>query len=288
MRNKKSLVKTVVLVMGAVLLLSLNSALAADGSLAVYYSFDNPDALGTDDSGNGSTLTTDEFDFSEPTAAAGQVGGAVYFDGTNGYAVREADTNPSIYPDGPFSISLWVKSDDGASGVCVSRTAASLGGGYAITTDGTPATYRFVLYEDGAAYTLNTGALVTAGEWTHIALTYNGVWDDVWGVYEGDASIYANGQLVGTETSWYVPGGFRFGLGFRANSTPNGSAFFTGSVDEYAVFNGVLTDSQVNSLYTGGSTPANVFVDLAGDINSDGIVDYADLALLAQNWLMQK
>ena len=113
--------KTLIVLAMLALLSDVNAA-----NLVAYYSFDNPNALNLDYSGNGSNLVTA---FTQPAEAGeGAVGGAAFFDGsTQGYDLLVSNTNPPIYPDGAFTVSTWVNPDQAltSSGNMLSRSANS-------------------------------------------------------------------------------------------------------------------------------------------------------------------
>ncbi|AQQ71056.1 hypothetical protein SMSP2_01420 [Limihaloglobus sulfuriphilus] len=227
------------------------AAAAVNANLVAYYSFDNAASLVTDDSGNGSDLQNNQ---GNPAAAtSGQVNGAAYFDGVDDlYDIKLSDTDPAIYPDGAFSVSTWVRPDTTASGVAVSRPAASNSGGFALITDGTPATWRVTVYPDYDQ--VNSGVQVAAEQWAHIVYTFAPDGAGVDGLYNGTASLYVDGTLANSGTAAYQQGGFRFGLGGRGNN----SAFFGGAIDEFAIFGSALTADEVAGLADGTYTPITV------------------------------
>ncbi|AQQ71054.1 hypothetical protein SMSP2_01418 [Limihaloglobus sulfuriphilus] len=249
--------------------------------LAAYYSFDDAQNLHTDDSSNGSDLQLNQG--SPASAAAGRVNGGVYFDGVDDlYDIKLSDTEPAIYPDGEFSVSTWVKPDAAVSDMALSRPASSTGG-FSIVSSGSPASWRVTLYRDFNQ--LDSGAVLTAEKWTHIAYTFSPDGPAADGIYTGRGSIYIDGVLANTAVMRYQQGGYRFGLGGRADN----SAFYTGAVDEFAVFATALTGSEVYSLASGETAPDRLWrIPLYGDINDDGAVDHHDLAILASTWLNYK
>jgi hypothetical protein len=78
------------------------SALLSDASLKAYYRFED-DALTTDSSGEGHTLTA----VSDPAeVASGKFGGAVTLDGNDAYSATD---HADFKPTGNFTVGGWVK-----------------------------------------------------------------------------------------------------------------------------------------------------------------------------------
>ncbi|MFI4910184.1 MAG: LamG-like jellyroll fold domain-containing protein [Sedimentisphaeraceae bacterium JB056] len=248
-------------------------------SLTAYYSFDNSSALAADYSGNGNNLQNNYAQLPDYTAN-GAVDGAAVFNGIDdGFDLRISDSNPSIYPDGSFTISMWAKPTLTDTFVSVSRPSSN-DGGFCIYIDN--GTYRVATY-GGSGGGFNTG-VAALGSWAHISLVFQADGDAVNGVYTGTLSCYINGELKGSASADYNPVVFRFGLANRAGGTEH----FTGLLDEVAVFKGALDQSKIISLANKTATPATVLLPLtlSGDMDSNGIVNSADLVDFLQNWLV--
>jgi trimeric autotransporter adhesin len=84
-------------------------------------------------------------------------------------------------------------------------------------------------------------AQVPSSQWSHVALTYSTSGSEVL------ANVYLNGILLASATtslnsSWYPQVAFGSYLGAQASS-------FVGSMDEIAIFNQALTQSQISQIY---------------------------------------
>ncbi|MEA3241513.1 MAG: LamG domain-containing protein [Pseudomonadota bacterium] len=80
---------------------------------------------------------------------------------------------------------------------------------------------------------------VTAGEWIHAVVTYNGKWQRI---YKNGQEVYRRKQVgaIGCNSS-------RLLLGARGNNTPHN--FFGGQIDEFLVYSEALPPGQVKKLY---------------------------------------
>ena len=222
-----------------------------------YYSFDNPLNLGVDNSGNGSNLLTSYTTAPEPTT--GVFGGAADFDGaSDGYDILLSSTSPQIYVDGPYSVAFWAAPDEDDQMMMVSMPSSSNGGFSVFTYSGA---WRIASYDGSGTDTLNSYFLYTVGQFDHIVYTYEVTSGT--GPYSGTGTIYVNGfrEEVYNDIT-YTPGGYRFGLGNRAG----GSYHFDGAIDEFAIFNEVLSPEQAWDL-ANATTPDNI---RTGRINEVG------------------
>jgi hypothetical protein len=206
---------------------TVNSSFAPPGLVAAY-GFEEPTGtLAADGSGNGNggtvngaTRTTD-----------GRFGSALAFDGVNDSV--DLPGLGSFYKTG-FTLEAWVRKqsaltdDTAVVGTWVSGTA---GGGPMVWVStngiwtGTLAT--------GLANYLTSGAAPTAGQWQHVAFSYNG----------STARFYVNGTEVanrpfsgnvGDSNTWRI-GAY--------GSTAMG--FFDGTIDEVRIYSRALTQTEI-------------------------------------------
>ena len=110
-------------------------------------------------------------------------------------------------------------------------------------------------------------------EWHFIVATRDG--DDA-----SNAALYVDGQAISlTAESTNVSVGYTHRIGTHGTS----GGYFTGEMDEIAIWDRALTATEVTALLNAaadsGSTPP-----AAGDANKDGKVDGSDVTILAGNW----
>ncbi|GAB3136390.1 hypothetical protein GCM10027290_00050 [Micromonospora sonneratiae] len=203
------------------------------------------------DEGTGSTVA-DESGKGRPLTAAGGVtwavdrygvpGAAVATDGVTG---RLTTATAVATTDRSYSVSAWVN-------------LASLPSGYAtvVAQDGTynsgfylqysPSTRKFVLSvssKDAAGETAARAfsrAEVTVGRWTHLV----GVYDSA----ERQIRLYVDGELASSAvftTAWQASGPMQVGRSQYADAYSN---YWRGSIDEVRVYQGVLSQTEIDNL----------------------------------------
>jgi len=170
--------------------------------------------------------------------AEGRFRTALSFDGTNDYVYVPYAQNPTVY-----TIEAWVNPDSTSSRNLIVRTSSSgptVHRSHQLFIDGSG---RFVHYlYDGAQKTVTGTTVVTPGRWYHVVGTaQNG----------GAMQLYVNGAAEGgtaaVGTMW--TGGDRFLLGSNAS----GSGFFSGRMDEVAIYHRILSPTEIASRYARGA-----------------------------------
>jgi len=217
------------------------------------------DATGSGNNGvlqNAPTLTTDRF------SAANS---AYSFNGVNQYM----STTTGIAAPGPtnFSISVWFKTSS-AGGLLVGYSASQVVAGSQydrmIYMSNTGALY-FGLYS-GGALTINTTTTYADGNWHHAVATCSTT---------SGSNLYVDGALQATSATMTAPevyagtGYWRIAFNTLAGwpSVPS-NLYFTGSLDDIAVYNTTLTASQVYAAYGAGSAPVCAGNALSLQVNS--------------------
>jgi streptogramin lyase len=193
------------------------------------------------DSRDGNTLSF--FGLGEQHAT-GKVGQAFAFDpgidGNGDYASAGAPANLAITGQ-EVTLDGWIKPSSTFQGVYFGKTVGggndyclfNLGGDLtgSVKTDGTPLGETF----------LHTGYVPAVGQWTHVAMTYDGA----------TLKVYANGVVVGStpKTGNIVASNSPFDIGGRAA----GDLYFYGYIDEVEVFNRALSAEEIVGIYAAGS-----------------------------------
>ena len=197
-----------------------------------------------------------------PTWTAGQVNGALSFDGVNDY-VQVADNNALDFGTGDFSISTWVKTTD-SSGIDVlldKRVEAS----------GPVQGYVLYNYNGKLGFQLADG--VGSG-WTNyvsnVSIT-DGNWHQVTVTIDRDSTTGGKWYVDGVQVGTFNPTGRQ---GSLSNSKPltigrrsdsSWAGYFKGSLDEVQLFNKSLSASEVSSLF---NQPSFTGDDFDPDIDS--------------------
>lgn len=153
-----------------------------------------------------------------------------------------------------FTISLWVDMTANTNGSYM--ISMNRWNGYKFNLNGTAVPFLTVSVA-GAIYDRDAGAVnVGANMWTHLAVSYT----------DGVMKFYVNGELKKTWTN--TPGAaltlaspVDLSIGnelpkqyynLTDDSNPNyfwGASYFIGSMDDIRMYNTVLTDGEVNSIY---------------------------------------
>ena len=169
--------------------------------------------------------------------------------------------NPTLNPQGPFSVEFWARATSDANNYCVPvGSVGSYPNGWDFyQTPGAPGSWVF---NPNGAF-IQTSQVVK-NQWTHLV-----------GVYDGTSYIfYINGVATAT-----VPGsGYVANLAndlYIGGDPPTGWGNFEGYVDEVAIYTNALTAAQVLTHYQVGTNsfstnpaPPKVLID-AGEVSTD-------------------
>ena len=214
--------------------------------LVAYYSFTGNanDASGNGKNGlvKGATLTTDRF--GNPDKA---------------YLFKNLDTyvNCGVFDfiGKSFTISLWLKNE----GDCSSGTSEIFNHGDSrneqhnlclrINPD---RTMRFAFYGWGSGYNLDTDTPYDVNNWFQAVFTYD--------YSTKEAKIFRNGELIktgsfigdylGTDTLY-------IGRALDSRYQNGWDAYFNGKIDDILIYNRVLNNTEIDSLYHIGGWPLN-------------------------------
>ncbi len=203
-----------------------------------YWSFDNATNVGEDSGPNGSNL----FSVGGATHTAdGKSGGGLSLDGINDYLVGLPSQLPT--GDSPYTISSWLKADaTGARGIVgwgsygQSRRVNAL----RLFNDNGFRHYWWGADLDASdGQVAGKGVNLDEGAWHHIVARYDGV----------DRELWLNGELLVSD----IPGANNStAANFRIGSTNNGE-YFDGTLDDVAIWDVALEDSEVMALANGTS-----------------------------------
>jgi len=160
---------------------------------------------------------------------------------------------PALQHTTAFSVEAWIN-PSAASGLhdiidACSDSASTHG--YELASNGTNWLFRTgnSLITSGAVYTDLNGPAVTPGVWQHVVAAFDGT----------NKNLYVNGVLVGTQATTVLPSpvSLYVGAGLPNNVAPG--QYFSGTIDEPAVYRQALTPTQVLNHYL--MVSSNVIVD---------------------------
>ncbi|MET9631809.1 LamG domain-containing protein [Lentzea sp. NPDC006480] len=196
------------------------------------------DQNGTDSTGHAQALT-----FKGGTSwPGGRNGPAAGFDGTSGYA-----ETPSAFDTGKsFSVAAWAfLTDAGTANRTVLGQDGSRLSAFSLLYNGTTKKWAVQVpsadKDDAAVSVLNSTEPAAAGEWTHLALSYDANLHQV--------RLYVNGMLSVAQTGITVlPSSGPLSIG-RAKWNGANAAFFQGSVDEVRLYTKAISDGEARRVH---------------------------------------
>ena len=175
--------------------------------------------------------------FSGTEAAMGQVNYSLSFDGLNDYVQTGLSINTL-----PYTITCRFKSDvsSGPHSIVDTDVAGRFGNsiilGYADGDNTIDIQYHNGYYDSPFVY--------GSGTWYNATATYE----------NGQVGLYVDGISIGSKTfgQGAVDGSnVRFG---RHNVTHHADLWFDGVIDEVAIWDKVLSDTEINAIYNSGTT----------------------------------
>lgn len=219
--------------------------LASDANLQAYWRLESS---GVDSGPNGYTLTG-----TAPTYTTGLFGNGGDFELSSSQYISIANAScPNLEISGSQTWSAWVK-PEGVTGLVTIMSKST-------ATDGTTQ-HRLSINGTGILFTLE--GLTTTPSITSDTPAAAGQWFHVVGVYDSadtKIKIFVNGvkkEATASGSAGDSNAPFSIGSEFSgASDTAN--RFFDGIIDDVAIFNRALTDSEVTTLYEGTTFPGYI------------------------------
>ena len=232
--------------------------------LVAYYPFcgNANDASGNNNNGtvNGATLTTDRF---------GNANSAYHFNGNQ----ENIKIQNSLLPSTPtsFTISMWLKYEGSAGSprdaIC-DRSTTNYSYKYRLfegQVNNNPSYFWFSVIDGNPASNVN-------------AVNLSSNWENIIGVVDitsNEMRLYRNGILIGTSTNGYQYPNEANPTYIGSNVGPNSAIdpSYLGMIDDVCVWNRVLTDQEIATLYNQNICYQSVTVTDTLIINT-GILSY--------------
>jgi RHS repeat-associated protein len=208
------------------------TATTPDPSLVGYWAFnDGAGSTALDSSGAGNSASL----VNSPTWVSGKVGGAINFDGISQFAsvARVVGLGSG---NTPHTVAAWVK---------VNALPSNRAWILLLGNAGTGA-HHWLLRSDGitqlGSWSGNqVNPSLPVGQWTHIAMTFDG----------STLTGYINGTAIGSTAASFNLAGSPLTLAQTAVSENN----FNGQIDDLHVYNRALTAAEVSSLASAPASP---------------------------------
>jgi hypothetical protein len=198
------------------------------GGLVAHWTFDDGTAHDSAGTNNGTIYGA--------VPAASKIGGSLNFDGINDYV--QVNDNTSLDITNAITISAWVKRDlTGVRHNVVCKTTNTMPyDGYHLII-GAADEVAFTLAINGHWNGVEGGA-IDAGNWHHLAGTYDGT----------QLTLYIDGSPVVSEIDPGTIGVNNQNL-YIGRAVPNYGYFFDGNIDDVRIYNRALNGNEVQQLY---------------------------------------
>jgi Concanavalin A-like lectin/glucanases superfamily len=177
--------------------------------------------------------------------AAGTIGTAASFDGVDDYLQSDI---PTVDTSTGFSVSAWVRlSTMPDTAAVIAAQPGNFSPGFELYYSKTYDRWAFNQYSADTASATPVRVMqaaaggVQAGQWVHLAGTYNSASDEL--------SLYVNGTLAGSmpyTTPWDARRGLQIGAGSYDGAA---GSFFPGTIDDVRIFDKPLSQGEVTNLY---------------------------------------
>ncbi len=220
---------------------------AADDSLIGWWKLDETSGtIAQNSSGNGYDGTLQ----GNPQWTAGQIGGALAFDGTDDYVDLPIGSLISSLTDSTFAAWVnwsgqggdWQRIFDFGSGTSVNM--------FLTPSNGYTGTPRFVITFAGWQYEdqINTSEVLSTG-WHHVAVTID--------LGSTTDTLYINGQAVGQNTATRnTPSNLgETTQNWLGRSQYASDPYYNGSLDEFRIYNRVLSQAEIQQIMRGELNP---------------------------------
>ena len=210
--------------------------------LLAHWSFDETNGTVLHDS-SGNDINGTLHGFSNPWSP-GRVGGAFRFDGVDDYiSFNGASQLDDIRP---ISFSGWFKLDQNGRGYVIAKRC--LGTGYWRMFASAQSKSWLIRKSTGNVPSVTTTSPTSYFQWQHIVMTWNGLLGGT------NSKIYLDGTLVGNVTRNSGSGDLVSDVGnlFTIGNRPqNDSSYFKGWMDDFRIWERVVTPNEVQQLFMG-------------------------------------
>ena len=234
----------------------LVAACPVHASLLAWYNFDDPSSLGKDVGGWGYTASNSGATYD----ASGHTGGSASFNGNDNYLRLPSTGRLDSLQASSYTIAGWMYANNVPPG-----TGSANNAGYAMTAKAGyhegpryANSQQFVmdhwLTGDVGAGATSTGTY-PAATWQHVAAVVQPA--------AGTVNLYVNGAIAGTRT--FTPGTATRAYGTNqwniGNANPAATTYrwcLNGRLDDVAYWDNALSAADINDLYAGAKTPAQI------------------------------
>jgi hypothetical protein len=233
-----------------------NSTPPLEFGLLAHWTFDETNGTVLHDS-SGNDLNGTLVGFNNPWSP-GRKSGSLRFDGIDDHVTFAGITE--LNDIRPLSFSGWLKLDHNGSGYVFAKR--SQGQGYWRLFASGPSKNWLVRSTTASAPTLQTYEVTPFFHWQHVSLTWNGLLNGqntkLYIDGSEELSITRNvgsGQIISDADNQFTLG----------NRPQNNSSFFKGWMDDFRVWNRVITQNEIQALYQGAPV---TYATISGNITN--------------------
>ena len=256
-----------------------------DANLALYYKFENN---AVDSSGKGISGTAT----GSPTYGSGVFGQAISLNGSN--YINSGKPALLNFGLGDWSVCAWVKTSQTDKGTVFANGGDETGGiRYTMCIGEVTAGAVTVTTDDDVTKVQATStATVNNNQWHHVIALRNGLTLRVYvdGVLDGSNALPAGYDLSGTSQHNAYVGAITDHTDATGNTLEK---FYSGLIDDLRIYNYALSDPEAGYLATKGA--GGLYFPLQSVANlydqepqNQKKVNFKDLAILAEQWLVQQ
>jgi hypothetical protein len=216
--------------------------------LQVYYKLEDL----TDSSGNSLTLTN----HGTVTFTAGKVNNAANFVSASSQYLSHANATAYQMGTGDFSFAFWVKFTISIEVAVLDYGITGSSSGYFVDTvnkAGGQAGFQFGISDGTHNISPETAHSWNNGNWHLVVVTCS---------RSGNMVIYVDNVSDGSASTSTVTGSVNSANGFALGANFAGGSLFDGSIDEFGLWNRVLTSTEIGHLWNGGAGTTYPFTGL--------------------------
>ena len=209
--------------------------------LVAKWSFDSANTLGTNSVGSGDLTET-----GGPTwTASGKSGGALSLNGSGAYLYKTGSAITGLPTgDSPYTISAWIKPTAfGARGIVGWGNYGAGNQTNAFRLDSSGGLHNYWWGND-LVTPAQPNTITTTGTWAHVVANYDGTTRRIW----------VNGVVVASDSN----GPASIASGNFAIGKTVGNEWFSGVIDELAIYGRALTASEITQLASGAGSGITV------------------------------
>ena len=181
--------------------------------------------------------STDGAVFGTAAYAAGKVGQAISLNGTDSYMMLPATQPLSAYNE--ITLATWVNWNGSSQWQRIFDFGNNSNQYMFLSPRTGTNKLRFEIKNGGSAQGVETAQL-PANQWVHVAVTLG----------NGTAKLYVNGTLKATSSGVTIkPSDFQPGSNYLGKSQFATDPLFNGMIDEFRIYNRVLSDAEIGAVY---------------------------------------